>query len=397
MYKKLSILALLILVLILPILFFTILDIEQDTFEPHDKGLQQLEKQTISKGITVYSTDAFVLGRYENKIYLDTPTLSEVDTESEVDTDSGQIELFPEAKNIQFISVNEEYLVGVNNNSIQGYDRRTKELLWEKTYDDVLLHVALSPIEDNILYFATSNIVYKINVSTGRMKNDYMMYDGFDHNPRIHLFEDFVVYFGDAATYIFDKDLTLLKKLEPMSNPFTDGDNIYYMQRSINEDVNEQKTIIKKYSLSKDEVEIISEINYYEVLGFIGIGDNQELYLDMNLISEPGIAVIKDGKNTFKGTGYSGSAMETYPSGLVSLSGYYNGYIYYIFNRGEQFYYQSSQEEQPNLYNRNEINLNSNENPNEKKGLFNTRLIDNYLYVQGENRLIEINLEEVLE
>lgn len=389
MYKKLSILVLLILVLILPILFFTIIDIEQDTSEPIDKQLQHLEKQTISKGITVYPTDASVLGRYENKIYLDTPTLSEVDT------DSGQIELFPEAKNIQFISVNEEYLVGVNNNSIQGYDRRTKELLWERTYDDVLLHVALSPIEDNIIYFATSDIVYKINVSTGGIKNDYKMFDGFDHNPRIHLFEDLVVYFGDNATYIFDKNITLLKKLEPMSNPFTDGDNIYYMQRSINENVNEQKTIIKKYSLSKDEVEIISEINYYEVLGFIGMGDNQELYLDMYLISDPGIAIIKDGKTTFRGTGYGGSAMETYPSGLVSLTGYYNGYIYYIFNRGEQFYYQSSQTEQPNLH-RNEIDLNSNVNPNEKKGLFNTRLIDEYLYVQGENRLIEINLEEVL-
>ena len=393
MHKKLSISLLLILVLMLPILFFTIIDNEQDIYEPLNRQLQHIEKQTIRKGITAYPIDASILGRYENKIYLDTPVLSEVDTES------GELELFPETKNLQFISVNEDYLIGVNHTSIQGYNRKTKELLWEHSYDDVMLHVALSPIEDNIIYFAPNDIIYKINASTGKIIKGYRIFNGFDHNPRIHLFEDFIVYFGDDATYIFDKDITtLLKKIEPMSNPITDSDNIYYIQRSINKyDVNEQKTVIKKYSLSKDEVEVISEIQGYEVLGFIGMGNSQELYLDMHLISDPGIAVIKDGKTTFSGMGYNGSAMEIYPSKIVSLTGYYNGYLFYIFNRGEQFHYQSIQDVQSNWYDWKEIDLNNSESPDEMKGLFNTRLIDKYLYIQGEDRLIEIKLEEVLD
>jgi len=44
-----------------------------------------------------------------------------------------------------------------------------------------------------------------------------------------------------------------------------------------------------------------------------------------------------------------------------------------------------------------EIDLNNNENTEESGYLYNAKLIDKYLYIQGEDRLIEINLEEALE
>lgn len=138
-------------------------------------------------------------------------------------------------------------------------------------------------------------------------------------------------------------------------------------------------------------------IPVYEVLGFIGMGNHQELYLDLNLISDPGIAVIKDGKATFRGTGYNGFAMEIFPSKLVSLTGYYNGYLFYIFNQQNQLYYQSVSADQSDWNEWKVIDLNNGENPEKIKELFNAKMIDHYVYVQDENKLIEINLKEVLE
>jgi len=188
----------------------------------------------------------------------------------------------------------------------------------------------------------------------------------------------------------------VLKKIEFMENPFVDGDNIYYIERISNEnDDIKLKTLVKKYSISKDEVEIISEIPYYEVHGFIGMGNSKELYLNLNLGSDDGIAIIEDGNTTIRPPSWYGSAIETLPSKLVSLTGYYNGYLFSIDNYyREQLLYHSLEGK---LYDWKEIDLNSNENTEESGYLYNAKLIDKYLYIQGEDRLIEINLEEALE
>lgn len=390
MYKKISIVMLILLLLFVLIFLLINKDNVNTTIDNLDTQSRIIEKQTISKGVNVFPISATVLGRYENKIYLNTPILSELDTES------GQMEFFPEAKNIQLISANEEYLVGVNQNTIQGYDRKSKELLWKHTYPDVMLNVALSPIEDEVLYFVNNETIRKIHVGTGKGRGGSWIYNGFDYNPKIHLYDDFVVYFGNDATYIFNNEnnMDLLKKMEFMENPLVDGDNIYYIQRISNENDGKLKTLIKKYSLSNDKVEIISEIPMYEVHGFIGMGDNQELYINLNLGSDAGIAIIEDGETTIRPPSRYGSAIEALPSKLVSLTGYYNGYIFSIDDYHQSVMYHSLEDK---VYNWKEIDLTNNEGIKKYGELYNAKLIDKYLYIQGEDRLIEINLEEALE
>lgn len=364
----------LFLFLIFVIIFFAVL-INQST----------ISKDVAAQGINVYNINASVLTRFNTKVYLDTSPLTELDTSN------NKIYKFSQAENIKFASANEDYLIACNNTSIQGYNLKTKELIWEHSYADVGENIALSPIEDNAVYFSTNNHLFKYDITTGKELWGKSIYNQIDYHPQIYLYKEKIIYFGDNATYIYTKDKgEIIKRIEPIKHPVIDGENIYYVMTTFEEDQLFGETTIKKYSIEKDETNILGPLvldgmNNYPIREIVGIDTNNTLYVEAFGLSDPGYYSIKNGKEEYAGPTKDGlTGINILPFNSMVSTAYYKDNFIQVST--DNIYYKNSQIPWKNIL------------PEENKSHYftNVKLIDNYLYLQDNNKLWEVNLDKIL-
>lgn len=360
--------------LIFVIIFFAVL-INQPT----------ISKDVTTQGINVYSINASVLTRFNTKVYLDTSPLTELDTST------NKIHKFPQAENIKFASANEDYLIACNNTSIQGYNLKTKELIWEHSYADVGGNIALSPIEDNAVYFSTNNHLFKYDIATGKELWGKRVYNQIDYHPQIYLYKEKIIYFGDNATYIYTKDKgEIIKWIEPIKHPVIDGGSIYYVKTTFEEDKLFGETTLIVYSIEKDETNILGTLILdgmynYHIREIIGIDRNSTVYFEAFGISDPGFFSIKNGKEEYAGPTKDGlTAINILPFNSMVSTVYYKDNFIQVST--DNIYYKNSQIPWKSIL------------PVDNKSHYftNVKLIDNYLYLQDNNKLWEVNLDNIL-